>query len=129
MQGAPLAGRKIREVFAEVALMVEHLTCNQGVAGSTPVLGSNMTEFILVALMGVITVCAYIGYVPQIIRLLKTKESKDLSIPSWIIWIISTTCGSIYSIILKRPEMVVMYISELTLSAIILYFIIKYRKK
>ena len=25
---------------AEVALMVEHLTCNQGVAGSTPVLGS-----------------------------------------------------------------------------------------
>ena len=28
--------------FAEVALMVEHLTCNQGVAGSTPVLGSNL---------------------------------------------------------------------------------------
>ena len=27
--------------LAEVALMVEHLTCNQGVAGSTPVLGSS----------------------------------------------------------------------------------------
>ena len=29
--------------LAEVALMVEHLTCNQGVAGSTPVLGSTHT--------------------------------------------------------------------------------------
>jgi uncharacterized protein with PQ loop repeat len=78
--------------------------------------------------MGIITVCAYIGYVPQIVRLIKTKESKDLSIIAWVIWIISTLCGSIYSVILMRPEMIIMYVSELTLSAIILYLIIKYRK-
>lgn len=31
--------------IAEVALMVEHLTCNQGVAGSTPVLGSKFESW------------------------------------------------------------------------------------
>lgn len=87
-----------------------------------------MKEVILVALMGIITICAYIGYVPQIIRLLRTKKSNDLSIPAWVIWIISTACGSAYSIILHRPEMIMMYVSELILSVIILYFIIKYRR-
>ena len=33
-------------LYAEVALMVEHLTCNQGVAGSTPVLGSQSNTII-----------------------------------------------------------------------------------
>ena len=86
-----------------------------------------MKEFVLVFLMGVITVCAYIGYVPQIIKLIKTKESKDLSITSWVIWLVSLFCGTVYSIMLMRPEMIIMYVSELILSAIILYFIMRYR--
>ncbi len=85
-------------------------------------------DSVLFLLMGIITVCAYIGYVPQIITLLKTKHSEDLSIASWLIWVISTTCGTIYSIVIKRPEMLIMYASELILSLIILFLIIKYRK-
>ena len=46
MRGGPLQtdGMRCHQeslFYAEVALMVEHLTCNQGVAGSTPVLGSD----------------------------------------------------------------------------------------
>ena len=85
-------------------------------------------EIILATLMGIITVCAYIGYIPQIITLIKKKYSKDLSITSWSIWIFSTACGTAYSILIKRPELLIMYVSELVLSLIILILIIKYRK-
>jgi uncharacterized protein with PQ loop repeat len=85
-------------------------------------------DFILSALMGIITVCAYIGYIPQIITLIKTKYSKDLSITSWSIWLFSTACGTVYSILLKRPELFIMYVSEFILSVIIFALIIKYRK-
>ena len=86
-------------------------------------------EVLLATLMGIITVCAYIGYVPQIIRLIKTKYSEDLSIFSWGIWIFSCSCGTAYSILLKRPELIIAYVSELVLSLIILVLILKYRKK
>lgn len=86
-------------------------------------------EILLATLMGIITVCAYIGYVPQIIRLIKTKYSEDLSIFSWGIWIFSCTCGTIYSILLSRVELIVAYVSELVLSLIILALILKYRKR
>lgn len=87
-----------------------------------------MLNIVLATLMGIITICAYIGYIPQIVRLLKTKYSKDLSIFSWGIWIFSTACGTAYGILLRRVELVVMYASELVLSLIILFLIIKYRK-
>lgn len=87
-----------------------------------------MKEVVLVALMGIITICAYIGYIPQVVRLIKTKSSEDLSILSWVIWCFSTACGTAYSILLMRPEMLVMYASELIISLIILWLIFKYRK-
>lgn len=78
--------------------------------------------------MGIVTACAYVGYVPQIIRLLKTKQSKDISIFSWVIWIFSCSCGLVYSILLTRAELIISYASELILSLIILYLIVVYRK-
>lgn len=87
-----------------------------------------MKETILFILMAVITVAAYIGYIPQIITLLRTKKSDGLSITSWIIWLVSMVCGLVYSIILFRTEMIIMYLSEFLLSVIIFYLILKYRK-
>ena len=87
-----------------------------------------MTDFILVALMMTITILAYVGYIPQIIRLIKTRDSEGLSITAWIIWIVSCSCGTAYSIILKRPELIITYVSELVLSVIIFILILKYRK-
>ena len=74
------------------------------------------------------TVCAYIGYLPQVFKLVKTKSSKDLSLSAWIIWVISTACGTAYSILLMRPEMIVMYVSEFIISLLIVHLIVKYRR-
>ena len=87
-----------------------------------------MKDTILFILMTVITIAAYIGYIPQIITLLRTKKSDNISIMSWVIWLISMICGLAYSIILLRSEMIMCYASEFILSLIIFYLILKYRK-
>jgi len=89
---------------------------------------SNMKETILAILMGIVTICSYIGYVPQLVKLIKTKNSEGLSSVSWIIFIVSLFCCVAYAIILGRWEMLVAYGSELGLSLIILYLIYRYRK-
>ena len=78
--------------------------------------------------MGIVTICSYIGYVPQLVKLIKTKNSEGLSSVSWIIFIVSLFCCVAYAIILGRWEMLVAYGSELGLSLIILYLIYRYRK-
>ena len=77
--------------------------------------------------MGTITALSYVGYVPQIIKLLRDKNAEGLSIFAWVIWLIACTCGIIYSIILKRWEMIVAYGSEFLLSFIMFVLIIKYK--
>lgn len=86
-------------------------------------------EFALFALMGTITILSYIGYVPQIVKLLKTKTSKGLSASAWVVWIIACLCGTTYAILLKRPELIVAYVSELLLSATIFFLILRYKEK
>lgn len=37
-------------------------------------------------LLGIVSLCTLISYLPQAIKLIKTKQSNDLSTTSWIIW-------------------------------------------
>lgn len=89
---------------------------------------TNMKDAILVILMGIVTVCSYIGYVPQLVKLIKTKNSEGLSSASWIIFIVSLFCCVAYAVILGRWELLMSYGSELGLSLIILFLIFRYRK-
>lgn len=41
-------------------------------------------------LLGIVSICTFISYFPQTIKLLKTKKSSDLSIQSWILWVTSS---------------------------------------
>lgn len=71
-----------------------------------------MKEIILQITMWIVIICTYISYVPQIIKLIKTKEAEDLSITSWILWTLSAVADLIYSIILARVELIISSISE-----------------
>ena len=42
-------------------------------------------------LLGIVTMCTMISYIPQAIKLVKTKKSNDLSLKSWILWVVCTT--------------------------------------
>ena len=86
-------------------------------------------DFISQILMCIVIICGYIGYIPQIVRIIKTKCTEDISFYTWVIWILAFACGTMYSIILERWELIAAYISELLLALIILYLTILYRKK
>lgn len=48
-------------------------------------------------LLGIVSLCTLISCLPQAIKLIKTKESNDLSTTSWIIWVVSSFSYSLYA--------------------------------
>ena len=48
-------------------------------------------------LLGIVSLCTLISHLPQAIKLIKTKESNDLSTTSWIIWVVSSFSYSLYA--------------------------------
>ena len=47
-------------------------------------------------LLGIVTLCTCISYLPQTLKLIRTKKSSDLSIKSWILWVISSLSYTLY---------------------------------
>lgn len=85
-----------------------------------------MQEKILVVTMWIVTVCTYISYVPQIIKLVRTKKSEDLSIASWVLWLISAFANLVYSVVLGRAELIIASVSELLFIMVTLVLTIYY---
>ena len=52
-----------------------------------------MKEIVALTLLIIYTVCEYVAYVPQIVKLVKTKSADDLSITSWLTWVVSGVCA------------------------------------
>ena len=79
-----------------------------------------MRDIILALMMWVVTTCTYISYLPQIIKMVKTKRAEDLSITSWFLWFLSSVCNTVYSFVLWRKELIIASVSELVLVTITL---------
>ena len=60
-------------------------------------------------------------------KLIKTKTSLGMSASAWLLWIAGCMCGTAYGILLKRPELIFAYASELVLSVTIFVLVIKYK--
>lgn len=87
-----------------------------------------MREIVLQLLMWVVTVCDYIAYVPQLRKLVKTKKSEDISVGSWLLWMISSICDTSYAILLGRYELIVSASSCLLLNSLVLVLTLHYNK-
>ena len=80
-------------------------------------------------LLGIVSVCTFVSYFPQTVKLIKTKKSEDLSLHSWILWVISSFSYTLYAIIVSKDFMLIFETSlELFFCLIILMLAIKYRK-
>lgn len=82
-----------------------------------------MREIIALILLLIYTVCEYAAYLPQIIKLIKTKSADDLSITSWLVWVISGVCYLAY-VLLESPEIGVIYIASMNLVFMIIVYIL-----
>lgn len=87
-----------------------------------------MREIVLYATMWIVTVCTYISYIPQLYKLITTKKAEDLSITSWVLWMISSLANLIYSVLLRRFEFIVASVSEFILISAVLFLTVYYTK-
>lgn len=58
-------------------------------------------------LLGIVSICTMISYLPQTIKLIKTKKSSDLSINSWILWVVSSFSYTVYAILCSKDFMLI----------------------
>ena len=79
-------------------------------------------------LLGIVSICTFISYFPQTIKLIKTKKSKDISISSWILWLTSSFSYTLYAIIVSKDVMLIFETGlELFFCLVILILAILYR--
>ena len=79
-------------------------------------------------LLGIVSLCTMISYIPQTIKLIKTKESDDLSINSWILWVISSLAYTLYAVICSNDCMLIFETSlELFFCLLILMLAVRYK--
>ena len=76
---------------------------------------------IALVLLSVYTVLEFVAYMPQIVKLLKTKHADDLSLTSWFVWITADLSYLAY-VLLESPEIGVIFIATLDLVFLVLVF-------
>ena len=82
-----------------------------------------MKVALALVLLSVYTIIEFIGYMPQIIKLLKTKSAKDLSLTSWFLWVIAALCYLTY-VLMESPEAGVIFIAVFNLTFISIVFLL-----
>ncbi len=81
-------------------------------------------------LLGIVSVCTFFSYFPQIVKCIRSKELEDLSITSWILWVVSSLSYTLYAFLCTDSFMLVFETClELSFCVIILTFAIIYREK
>ena len=79
-------------------------------------------------LLGIVSICTMISYLPQTIKLIKTKKSSDLSTSSWILWVLSSFSYTLYAVLYSNDFMLIFETSlELFFCLLILVLGVKYR--
>ena len=71
--------------------------------------------------------CTTVSFLPQVIKVYKTKSTKDISLYMFLIFTIGTFCWLIYGIIESSLPIIIANTITLILSAIILLYKIKFK--
>ncbi len=81
-------------------------------------------------LLTIVSICTFISYFPQILKCLKTKQAEDLSIWSWVLWVVSSLAYTLYALLCQDSFMLIFETClELSFCLIILVCAIVFRKK
>ena len=92
-----------------------------------------MKETIAYAFLSIYTILEFVAYIPQIVKILKTKHADDLSLTSWFVWI-ATDLSYLGYVLLETPQFGVIFIATLDLMFILSVFLLtmyyqKYHKR
>lgn len=68
-----------------------------------------------------------ITFLPQVIRIWKTRSVKDISMLMMVLLVLGTSCWLTYGLLMKDTAIIYTNIMVLAMSLIMLYFKIKYK--
>jgi MtN3 and saliva related transmembrane protein len=84
-------------------------------------------SFIIKYIGFLVTFCTTISFLPQAIKVYKSKSTKDISLYMFLIFTIGTFCWLIYGIVISSVPIMIANTITLILSFFILIYKIKYK--
>jgi len=88
-----------------------------------------MKEMIALVLLSIYTILVFVAYIPQAVKILKTKQADDLSLGSWFVWIV-TDLSYLGYILLATPQAGIIFIATLDLIFVLsMFFLTAYYQK
>ncbi len=73
--------------------------------------------------------CVAVCFLPQTLQTIKSKNVKDLSLVSYVIYCTGVICWVLYGLYLRSVQMVLFNLISLFFASAILIMIIKYKRK
>lgn len=81
-------------------------------------------------LLGMVSMCTLVSFLPQAVKLIKTKESDDISVSSWVLWVISSLSYVLYAYLCTNEFMLRLENTlEFSFCLLILFLTLLYRRK
>lgn len=71
----------------------------------------------------ILTTC---GFIPQLIKIIKTKSVKDVSFGMFAMFLAGVICWMIYGILIKSPPVIIANFASMIMNTTILVYKIKY---
>jgi len=66
-----------------------------------------------------------ISFIPQVIQVIRTKDTKSISLPMYVLFIIGLSLWLIYGILLKQWPIIIANLATICFASIILVFKIR----
>lgn len=86
-----------------------------------------MRELFLNCCGYICTALTLISYVPQLIKILRTKHADDISVGSWLLWVIGASIWEAYALVDGGAGIIVAQTTELLMILTTLIATLKYR--
>ncbi|HPF30936.1 MAG TPA: PQ-loop domain-containing transporter [Candidatus Saccharibacteria bacterium] len=77
----------------------------------------------------IIQSATFFASMPQVIRLIKMKQSEEFCIFTWSIWFVSQFASMIYVVSIKNFSLILVNVAWVLFYAVMIVLIIKYRNK
>ena len=80
-------------------------------------------------LLTIIQICTFLGYLPQMIKAIRTKKTDDVAISSWVLSFINANAYLAFGILIGNIFIIITTVTEVILAFASILVLYKYRTK
>ena len=66
-------------------------------------------------------------FIPQLVKIIKTKQTGDLSLEMYLMFTAGITCWEIYGILIKAPPVIISNFLSILMNGTIIFYKLKYK--